>query len=106
MGNPPKPGPPAKPDAPVITTDDTAALSGASAAPVKKTAGPAKRRRIVVSQGAFEDLTRLRKVTDPGTGYTLRVGHDGTVTAYNRGTGQPVEDIDVICPTVPPVQTA
>jgi len=91
----PKPGPPG------VTTQDTAALTGTPPAPVKAT--PDKRQRIVVSQGTYDDLARLRKVTDPGSGYELRVGDDGAVTAFDRGTDKPA-DVDVVCPRVPPVK--
>jgi hypothetical protein len=96
--SPVQPDPPVAdvPSTPTVTTADTAALSGAPTAPEAK---PKRRARVVVSEGVADDLRRLRKVTDPGTGYELRVGDDGEVTAHHRGTGDPA-DVEVIAPVI------
>lgn len=70
-----------------ITTADTAALRGVSVG-----TAPARPRRILISQGVADDLKRLGKVTDPGTGYELRRDADtGSVTVHDRRTGEQVD---------------
>lgn len=104
MSNAPKPGPqgktPPAPAAPTVSTDDVAVIVGAPVVAAPEGLGGKRRPRVIVSQGAYDDLVRLRKVTHAGTGHELRVGADGKVTAYVRGTDTRA-DVDVICPKVP-----
>ncbi len=70
-----------------ITTADTAALRGVSMG-----ATPARPQRIRISQGTMDDLVRLGKVTDPGTGFELRRDPDsGEITVWDRRTGEQVD---------------
>jgi hypothetical protein len=63
-----------------ITTEDVAALAGAPLG-----AARSRPRRVLLSEGVRQDLERLGKVTDPGTGYELEMDRDtGKVTAYER----------------------
>jgi hypothetical protein len=84
----PAPAAEAEPDESAgITTADTAALRGVSMGST-----PARPRRILISQGAMDDLVRLGKVTDPGTGYELRRDPDGgEITVWDRRTKQQVD---------------
>lgn len=74
-----------------VTSETTAVLRGDPAP-----APPAPRRRIRMSEGLREDLRRQGKVTEPSTGYELRIDRrTGAVTAYDRATGQPVTSVAV-----------
>lgn len=79
-----------------VTTADVAALSAVQVAD----APVAKPRRIIVSQGAHDDLARQGHVVDAGTGHLLVVQSDGSVLAHDRATGQPAEGVQVVCPVV------
>lgn len=55
--------------------------------------------RITVSEATRQDLTKHGEVVHAGTGLALRVGEDGMVRAYHRGTGERI-DTDVRCPRI------
>jgi hypothetical protein len=55
--------------------------------------------RITVSEATRQDLVRHGEVVHAGTGLMLRVGDDGVVAAWHRGTGEQT-DTEVRCPRV------
>jgi hypothetical protein len=55
--------------------------------------------RITVSEATRQDLTKHGEVVHAGTGLVLRVGDEGMVCAYHRGTGEQVET-EVRCPRI------
>lgn len=85
----PKTDEPAKPAG--VTTEDTAPLRGVTTS----RPGRPRPRRIIVSEGAKQDLVRIGKVTDPATGYELRMDKAGKVAAHDRATGKRV-DIPIV----------
>lgn len=74
-----------------VTTETTAALYGhPPAGPV-----PARKSRVVISEGVRTDLLARGEVTDPATGLLLkRDPETGAVTATHRGTGK-VTDLGI-----------
>ncbi len=88
--------PPKAKEEPGVTAKDAAALVGVK--PEELTSAPPP-RRLVVSQGVYEDLKRLRTVYDPFTGHRLQVDDDGRVGAFDRVTGESV-DVEVVCPRI------
>lgn len=57
-------------------------------------AGP---RRLVISQGVWDDLLRHGEVQDPGSGYMLRRNAESArVEVIDRRTGEPAEGMTIV----------
>lgn len=53
-------------------------------------------RRIVISEGVWDDLLRHGEVQDPGTGYLLRRDAEtGDVQVIDRKTGEPAQGVEL-----------